>query len=276
VTAYLAASLDVARRGARRDFAALRPVTEATQDEWQHFQKRFRDRRGPRIAAAIGFFVGLAVDAIGVAIAPFGETGRPWAGFLFWSALLNGLLFAGLGMQVRWSLLEIRALRGIGRRAHVSLLDRSALAPFVRTGLRGSLLWLGGTSLATTLLLDVSAPWLVLAVLSLTMALAVAVLLLPSRGLHERLRAVKQAELAWVRGEIERTRAALPLADAASRDTASRLPALLAWEARVEQMSEWPFDTPTLLRFALLLLVPLGSWLGGAVVERFVDAFMSN
>jgi hypothetical protein len=32
-----------------------------------------------------------------------------------------------------------------------------------------------------------------------------------------------------------------------------------------------PFDTPTLVRFALFLLIPLGSWLGGAVVERVVD-----
>ena len=49
------------------------------------------------------------------------------------------------------------------------------------------------------------------------------------------------------------------------------LPALLAWEARVESIREWPFDTPTLVRFALFLLIPLGSWLGGAVVERVVD-----
>ena len=45
----------------------------------------------------------------------------------------------------------------------------------------------------------------------------------------------------------------------------------LAWEARIESVREWPFDTPTLVRFALFLLIPLGSWLGGAVVERVVD-----
>jgi hypothetical protein len=35
--------------------------------------------------------------------------------------------------------------------------------------------------------------------------------------------------------------------------------------------ARWRFDTPTLVRFALFLLIPLGSWLGGAVVERVVD-----
>ena len=49
------------------------------------------------------------------------------------------------------------------------------------------------------------------------------------------------------------------------------LPALLAWEARIESVREWPFDTPALVRFALFLLIPLGSWLGGAMVERVVD-----
>jgi hypothetical protein len=35
--------------------------------------------------------------------------------------------------------------------------------------------------------------------------------------------------------------------------------------------ARWRFDTPTGVRFALFLLIPLGSWLGGAVVERVVD-----
>ncbi len=35
-------------------------------------------------------------------------------------------------------------------------------------------------------------------------------------------------------------------------------------------MREWPFDTSTFLRFALYLLIPMGSWFGGAVVERLL------
>jgi hypothetical protein len=276
VTAYVAAAIVIARQGARRDFAELRAVTDATPEEWGRYERRFLDRAGPRVAAAIGFGVGLGIDWLGGSVSPFDATQRPWAGLTIWTALLNGLCFAGLGVLVRWSLLEIRALRGIGRRARVSLLERDALAPFVRTGLRGALLWLGGSSLATTLLLDVNTPWIVLVVLALTTGLAAAVLLLPSRGLHERLRAVKRTELARVRAEIDRARSSLFDGDAPAREASARLPALLAWEARVEGTSEWPFDTPTLLRFAFLLLVPLGSWLGGALVERLVDAFMGN
>jgi hypothetical protein len=50
------------------------------------------------------------------------------------------------------------------------------------------------------------------------------------------------------------------------------MPSLLAYEARIESVREWPFDTSTLRRFALFLLIPLASWIGGALVERVVDA----
>jgi hypothetical protein len=108
------------------------------------------------------------------------------------------------------------------------------------------------------------------------MAIGIAALLLPSAGLNERLRAEKERELAWVRGEIATARAALARSDAGSREEAARLPALLAWEARVADARTWPFDVPTLLRFALLLLVPLGSWLGGALVEYVVDRWLGS
>jgi len=37
---------------------------------------------------------------------------------------------------------------------------------------------------------------------------------------------------------------------------------------------EWPFDASTLVRFGLYLLIPLGSWAGGAFVERVIDALL--
>ena len=48
--------------------------------------------------------------------------------------------------------------------------------------------------------------------------------------------------------------------------------ALLAYEARIEGVGEWPFDPSTLRRFGFFLLIPLVSWIGGALVERLVDA----
>ena len=56
------------------------------------------------------------------------------------------------------------------------------------------------------------------------------------------------------------------------RAEAELLPALVAYEARLEAVREWPFDNSTLRRFALFLLIPLASWVGGALVERVVNA----
>jgi hypothetical protein len=51
---------------------------------------------------------------------------------------------------------------------------------------------------------------------------------------------------------------------------AVRLPGLLAMEARIEGVNTWPFDISTFLRFSALGLLAVGSWLGGAVIERLL------
>jgi hypothetical protein len=91
----------------------------------------------------------------------------------------------------------------------------------------------------------------------------VVALILPCRGAHRVLRSAKRAELEEVRrqiAEVRRTR----------EDT--RLPGLLAWETRIEGLSEWPIDATAFRRIGLLLLLPLASWVGSALVERLVDA----
>jgi hypothetical protein len=55
------------------------------------------------------------------------------------------------------------------------------------------------------------------------------------------------------------------------------LPSLADWIAYrglIESVREWPVDAPTLRRFTLYLAIPLGSWLGGALVERMIDALL--
>jgi hypothetical protein len=48
---------------------------------------------------------------------------------------------------------------------------------------------------------------------------------------------------------------------------------VVAYRELIENVRNWPFDSPTLARFGLYLLVPLGSMFGGVLVERFVDTF---
>ena len=55
-----------------------------------------------------------------------------------------------------------------------------------------------------------------------------------------------------------------------SAEAATRLPGLIAYRGAIESAREWPLDTPAVGRFLLYLAIPLGGWLGGALVERLL------
>jgi hypothetical protein len=270
VLSYLCASLWLGQRWARRDFDDLRPAVEASDAEWSAWRERARTpgRAVLARAAMLGAIAGLVVDVIGARAA---DAAAFWVGHRVWVHVLNPLVFTALGVLVALSSARAAVYQEVGRRARVTVGQIGSLAPFARVGLRTALLWFVGTSLASLLLVDTDSPMLVLSILLATTGFGGAALVAPSRGVHERLREVKRAELDWLRLEIARGADALRRGDAAG---AAQLPALLAWEARVAGAPEWPFDTSTWLRFALLLLVPLGSWLGGALAERLVERWL--
>jgi hypothetical protein len=270
VLAYLCASLWLGQRWVRHDFHELRPVVEASDHEWAAWTQRIGTPRvAPLVGAALlGAACGLAVDFIG---ARANDTAITWPGHVVWVWILNPALFAMMGIQVATSSARAGVYQELGRRTRVTLGDIAPLAPFARAGLRIALLWFVGTSLASVLLVDTDSPMLVASILVVTTGIAVASLLAPSRGVHERLRDAKRQELGWLRVEIARASSALRRGDERG---AMQLPALLAWEARVAATSEWPFDAGTAVRFGLFLLVPVGSWLGGALVERLVQHWL--
>jgi hypothetical protein len=93
--------------------------------------------------------------------------------------------------------------------------------------------------------------------------------MLPLRGIHRSIVRTKSSELERVRTEVAREREAILASDEERKTLATqRLPGLLAYEARVERVREWSLDFPAFLRFALYVLIPLGSWVAAAFVER--------
>ncbi len=108
-----------------------------------------------------------------------------------------------------------------------------------------------------------------------TVLVAPIALFYPVRSLNSRIREAKRRELELVNEKVRRERARIFESDGPDADTASgKLPGLLAYKQFVESVSEWPIDTSTLLRFGLYLGLPIGSWLGGALVERLVDVVL--
>ena len=271
--AFIATALFLEHRALPRDFDALRGLVAAGDAEWERWRARLFDISRSSLAAwiAIGVAIGQVVNLLGW---KFGtRAAGTWPGHY---AFMNGfatILFALMAVLGALTLRRSHVFLEMGRRARVHLLAPEEHAPFARTGLRASAYWFLGSSIASLLTLDEGAWGIVVGVIAVTLALGFVSLLLPSRGVHERLRAAKKDELLRVRGEIEDARAAL-LDERGAEIEAARMPALLAWEARVEKIGVWPFDATTLVRFALFLLVPLGSWVGGALVDRAVDTVL--
>lgn len=276
VIAFTVFALRAEQRALGADFAPLHSMVEGSEGEWASWRSQlFEPARAPRaVATAAGAATGIAVIVLSRAFGSGSGATHQWAGHLVWAVALNAVLFALLARLAVASLVRARVLSQMGRQARVRLVDPSELTPFARAGLRGAVYWFLGSSIASLLMLDSGAPWIVAVVVSATIGLGFASLLRPNLGVHERLRAAKSAELSWVRNQIELARGALAHPAPGDEALTARLPALLAYETRIQAVREWPFDTSTRVRFLLFLLVPVGSWLGGALIERAVDLLL--
>jgi hypothetical protein len=192
----------------------------------------------------------------------------PHAWMIAWTAVAGWMIGRFAWATVSRSLEVSRLALQVG---DFDLLDRAAFAPFVHYGLRVALLWVALLAIASLHLVDLRAALPVLMTLPLLVGAPAAALFLPARGARKRVRDAKAARLVSLRARIRAAEAELDEGGAYAAQAAVRLPALLALEARVDAVREWPFDAPSLLRFGLYLALGLGSWLGAAAVERLLD-----
>jgi hypothetical protein len=195
----------------------------------------------------------------------------PWEHRFVWALAMNGLLFALMGRLVYETFARLSAVARLEMRlGEIDLLDPEPLRLFARPGLRSASVWFAGSAIASLIFVNVSYHWATGIVILATLGVGTLAFVLPVRGVHRRIHRAKGQELERVR-EAVREESSLVLGRQGSPE---RLPALLAYEARIERVREWPFDVPSLLRFLLLALVAAGSWLGGAVVERMLGVFL--
>ena len=172
-----------------------------------------------------------------------------------------------------FGLISARRLSRVAReRVHVDLLDLRPLEPFTRNGLRLALYWLLLWSIwvpaFATPSLDQRAFVALAVLIAIQVVLAGTAIAISTKGARERVRQTKHAALAEVRAAIARDRiAAIDPGHAGSAGAATRLPALLAWEARVAAVPETLVDSEALGRMGLYVLIPLGSWVASAAIE---------
>jgi hypothetical protein len=151
----------------------------------------------------------------------------------------------------------------------VDLLRIEDLAVWGRNAARFAIIWFTISAFACLLFISSSVTVFTIALLLGCLIIGTIVFFAMMLGIHHRIRTDKHGELERVRSDIDR------LKDKAAADpvAATCLQGLLAYEARIAAVQEWPFDQTTLLRLgasAMILTVP---WFGQAVAAYLVDHF---
>src|SRR5690606_65012 len=238
-------------RSVRRDLDALAPVLAIEPPELE------AARAGVGLfspfallaAGAVGAATGIAIHSVVNALLPPGHSAlddRPWR-FLrdvtIWVLAIR-LVAVMIGSSRRVSALSERAAR-------IDLLDLRGLAPLARIGLRSALAFALAVSLIAAMGSDEIALPVTLATVAIVAIVGAVTVLVPVRGVHRAIRAAKEAELRAVRAAIARARTAALAGGAGAGEPAMRLSGLLAYEARIAGVGEWPFDLATLFRFVL-------------------------
>ena len=153
------------------------------------------------------------------------------------------------------------------------LFDMAVTAPLMRTANRYALGWVTTAVIGSMFFINlpIEEPALAFFMIVFALSTALAAYFLPVNG----IRKVIEEQKTWHKEKIRDRLAPLALQlEQGNGAVAPEVTALLALETRIQDVREWPIDTPTFARVALLLMIPLGSWLGGALVEKLLDVFI--
>lgn len=151
----------------------------------------------------------------------------------------------------------------------LDLFDDDALKPFSRFGLHVSFGAAGLVSLVALMITEHGFAHLVLILVGVAASAAAAGLLLPLRGLRDRIAAEKRRELACCREALRRARDAMVEGRSIATEH-GRISEVVAYRTLVESIEEWPVDTPTILRACAYLGMPALSWFSGTVAPATV------
>ena len=160
------------------------------------------------------------------------------------------------------------------RRSDMLVPKSETVAPFPVTPrqLEGALAYAIGISLFIpwTFLPGYTGPFLGLIVAAVV--LPTLALVLPMRGLRAVVLPAKQEAIEKLDAEV---RAIRELAMKGEPTAQARTVFLLSYRNRLEAVAEWPLDFSGVRRFGLYLLIPLGSWVASALVERALDTALN-
>jgi hypothetical protein len=275
---YVPAALRIARRGIARDLEALRSHLRCTNAEFTRIRDQISGPDGPleRALSLSGVPIGIAIVYLDPSVTMSAEASLSDPAFAW--GLVRVAIFVGLVVHLIDA--DVRATRGYAAMSRdlliVDLLDVRSLAPLARRGQRSVLTWVVFSSIFSLYWLGDSAARSNVYLLVLAVGLATAAYFVPLFGIRKNIRTAKHAELDRLREEIRSEREVTGAVAAAGAEQSPRLANLVGYYQLIESTREWPIDATNLVRLALYLALGLGSWLGGALVERGLDGLLGG
>jgi hypothetical protein len=275
IVGYIPTVMVILRSRMVQDLHALRPSIRCSDAEFQQIVADVTCVPAPRLVAVSmvsGCLFGLMplLDPTFFEV-PLRDLSDPMLlCFIFRSALTGWLAGHAVATEIHTS----RAYFALGEaRVEVDLLDTRPLYILSRKGIRSALAWIASISLISLFWLgrqagSANGP----IVLGIT-ALVLYSFFYSILGVHRSIRRTKSEQLDTLRDQIRAERGAHLDSQAGHAGDAARLASLIAYLSLVERVPEWPFDTPMALRLVLFVAVGLGSWLGGALVERLLESW---
>jgi hypothetical protein len=264
---YLVAARVSVARAARATLDALGDALDLSPARRTELKEQMgRYRRGRfRLAglggAACGFLAPLVIHD--GALHPFTFDG--WTPEFTLRRMLAPVVGWMFGTYVLATIREATRVSNLSRNlCSLDLFDGETLKPFSRFGLQVAFGAAGLVSVSALLVTERGFGHVVMLLVAVAALAAAAGLLLPLRGLRERISEEKRRELACCRDALRRARDALVEGRPSAAEQV-RISEVVAYRQLVESIDEWPIDTPTVIRACGSVGLPVISWFSGSV-----------
>jgi len=271
---YVIAAIAAHEERTQKTVEALRSLTELPEQELTFRVEKLGKFPLWRmlLVCGIGFVMGMAAPLAEYLIVGDYSAYIPslWGPEVYVHRIMGPLLGVAVSILIHAIVSDSTQFWSLARRLQsVELTDLGRYAPFTDQGLTNAVIIMGFVSMFAFLGFVDRYVFLVSTVMLYGCGAALLGLLLPVWALRGRIKAEKEKEASWCRARIPAAKVALA---AGKPGAAQELAGLITYLRDIEEVNTWPVAPGGITRFGLFLLIPLGSWAGGAIVERLVDS----
>jgi hypothetical protein len=216
------------------------------------------------VASVAGAAAGMATTVLSVPA----QVLHGYPALYAWQFVVITLLGVLAGRGVVTAARAGRSLRSmIDEGLTIELLHTDRLAVIGRQSARNALVWFSVIAVMCLYFVGGNAGGATIPIAVACAGVGLWMFVHPMVGIHHRIQLAKEAELDRLRDEIGQAVAA----ERSDPAAAARLPGLIAYEARIQAVREWPFDHSTLVRVGAYVLLPTIPWFGEAAVSDLLQ-----